>query len=267
MNAAVVPDTLHFSVTQMKTWLMCPAKFSYRYITGAEPEFVPMPLAFGSAFHLALAHHYQWLMRGEPTPAEEVKQRFVDAMMLAKNGPVPLQEDDDGTGFDVALAKGLSMLDVTLGHPSATPAKVLGVEVPFTVDLYNASTGELLDEKLKGVIDLIVEEDGHRVLVEHKTSAKKYSLDQLVYDTQLSGYAFAAEQLKWGEVGLRFSVTTKTKVPAMQVEDVRRDDGDMSDFLKTALGVLTAIDAGVSFPVRGWACKGCPYRARCESER
>ncbi len=267
MNAPVAQDTLHFSVSQMKAWLMCPKKFEYRYIVGAEPAFVPMPLAFGSAFHLALAHHYQWLMRGEPAPVDEVRQRFVDAMTLAKNGPVPLQEDEDGTGFDAALVKGLQMLDVTLTHPSAQPAKVLGVEVPFTVDLYDATSGEVLDEKLKGVIDLVLEEEGHRVLVEHKTSAKKYSLDQLVFDTQLSGYAFAAEQLKWGEVGLRFSVTTKTKVPAVQVEDVRRDDGDMSDFLKTALGVLTAIDAGVSFPVRGWACKSCPYRALCESER
>ena len=118
-----------------------------------------------------------------------------------------------------------------------------------------------------GYIDLVIEEDGHRVLVEHKTSAKKYTLDQLVYDTQLSGYAFAAEQLGWGEVGLRFSVTTKTKSPAVQVEDVRRDEGDMADFLRTAVGVLKGIDAGISFPIRGWQCRGCAYKARCSAER
>jgi hypothetical protein len=68
-------------------------------------------------------------------------------------------------------------------------------------------------------------------------------------------------------VGLRFSVTTKTKNPVQQVEDVRRDAGDISDFLKTALGVLTAIDAGISFPIRGGACRSCPFRRRCEKER
>lgn len=267
MNAKVPHDTLHFSITQMKTWLMCPRKFDLRYRRGAEPEFVPMPLAFGSAFHSALAYHYQWLMRGEPAPIEEVKQRFVDALTLAKNGPVPLQEDEEGTGFDAALAKGLQMLDVNLAHPSAIPAKVVGVEVPFTVDLYNVTTGEVLEEKLYGVIDLITEEEGRRVLVEHKTSSKKYSADQLNHDTQLSGYSFAAEAKGWGEVGLRFIVTTKTKVPQVQVEDVRRDEGDQADFLATALGVLTAIDAGISFPVRGWQCRTCPFRSRCESER
>ena len=127
--------------------------------------------------------------------------------------------------------------------------------------------GEVLEEKLVGVIDLVVEEEGRRVLVEHKTSSKKYTLDQLTFDTQLSGYAFAAESLGWGTVGLRYSISTKTKVPQLQVEDVRRDDRDQADFLATALGVLTALDAGISFPIRGWACKGCPYRSRCESER
>lgn len=267
MNAPVPQDALQFSVTQMKTWQLCPKKFEFRYVLGVEPEFVPLPLAFGSAFHSALAYHYQWLMRGEPAPVDEVKQRFVDAFTLAKNGAVPLREDEDGTGFVLAEAKGLQMLDVTLAHPSAVPKKVVGVEQSFTVDLYDAKSGELLDEKLRGVIDLIVEEDGHRVLVEHKTSSKKYTLDQLTYDTQLSGYAFAAEAQGWAEVGLRFSVTTKTKSPQLQIEDVRRDEGDMTDFLDTALGVLTAISAGISFPIRGWACRSCPFRRHCERSR
>lgn len=267
MNAPLKGDELHFSVTQMKTWLMCSKKFEYRYVTGADPEFVPMALAFGSAFHLALAHHYQWLMRGEPAPMDEVKQRFIDAMTLARNGPVALQEDDEDATLEQAQAKGLQMLDATLTHPTASPARVVDVEHAFVVDLYDVDTGEVVEEKLKGVIDLVLEEDGHRVLVEHKTSSRKYTVDQLVFDTQLSGYAFAAEALAWGEVGLRFSVTTKTKVPQVQVEDVRRDAGDLADFLRTAVGVLKAVDAGVSFPVRGWACRTCPYRSRCSSER
>lgn len=267
MNAFSRTEGLHFSVSQMKAWLMCPRKYEYRYVTGAAPEFVPMPLAFGSAFHSALAHHYGWLMRGEPAPAAEVRQRFVDALSLARNGPVSLQCDEEGMGFEEAQAKGLQMIDVTLAHPSAMPVKVLAVEEGFTVDLFDVESGEVIDERLIGFIDLVIEEDGHRVLVEHKTSSKKFSVGQLIYDTQLSGYAFAAEQLGWGDVGLRFSVTTKTKSPQVQVEDVRRDDGDMADFLRTAVGVLKAIDAGISFPLRGWACKGCPYRARCSAER
>jgi hypothetical protein len=38
------------------------------------------------------------------------------------------------------------------------PEKVVAVEEPFTVDLHHPDTGELLEEKLTGVLDLVVEE-------------------------------------------------------------------------------------------------------------
>jgi len=261
-------DGLFVSISQLKLWQQCPKKYEYRYVRGVEPEFVPMALAFGSAFHAALALHYEALLRGEVAPESEVKERFIDTLNVAKRGPVPLQHDEEDDGpFELVEAKGLQMLDVTLAHPSARPEKVLAVEKKFIVPLHDVETGEALDVQLLGVIDLVVEEEGHRVLVEHKTSAKKYSTDQLNFDTQLSAYSFAAEMMQWGEVGLRFSVTTKTKSPQVQLEDVRRDEGDMTDFLRVAAGVLKAIDVGISYPVRGWGCRTCPYRRRCESER
>ena len=57
---------------------------------------------------------------------------------------------------------------------------------------------------------------------------------------------------------------TKTKVPAVQVVDIHRDDQAEQDFLRTAGGVLKAIDAGVSYPVRGWQCRTCPFLGPCE---
>ena len=63
-----------------------------------------------------------------------------------------------------------------------------------------------------------------------------------------------------GDVELRLQVVTKAKVPVVQVADLERDGDDELDFLRVAAGVLTAIDAGVGYPVRGWACRGCPFR-------
>ena len=68
MSALVKSEGLHFSVSQMKAWLMCPRKFEFRYVLGAEQEFLPMPLVFGTAFHSALATHYQGFMRGAEVP-------------------------------------------------------------------------------------------------------------------------------------------------------------------------------------------------------
>ena len=66
---------------------------------------------------------------------------------------------------------------------------------------------------------------------------------------------------------MRFQVVTKTKVPAVQVVDLQRDEHDEDDFMRTAVGVLRAIDAGAFFPVRGWQCRGCQYAHACIGAR
>ena len=62
---------------------------------------------------------------------------------------------------------------------------------------------------------------------------------------------------------LKFQVLTKTKVPAVQVAEVDRTSRDEDDFLRTVGGVLRAIDAGVSYPIRGWACRSCQFAHAC----
>jgi hypothetical protein len=57
------------------------------------------------------------------------------------------------------------------------------------------------------------------------------------------------------------------KVPQMQVVDITRDAQDEDDFLRTAGGVLRAIDAGASYPIRGWACRGCQFAHACRPDR
>jgi len=52
-----------------------------------------------------------------------------------------------------------------------------------------------------------------------------------------------------------------------QVADVERGPRDEDDFLRTAVGVLRAVDAGVAYPVRGWACRGCQYSHACKPKR
>jgi hypothetical protein len=86
-------------------------------------------------------------------------------------------------------------------------------------------------------------------------------------DIQVSGYKLAAREAGLEEVGLRFQVLTKAKVPAIQIADITRDHQDEEDFLRTAVGVLRAIDAGISYPVRGWTCRSCPFQVACIDKR
>ena len=113
------------------------------------------------------------------------------------------------------------------------------------------------------MIDLIVNHDGVHVIVEHKTSAKKYAPDQLRFDVQPTAYRLAAREMGLGDVGLRFQVVTKTKVPQVQIAEITRDEQDEDDLLRAVQGVLRAIDAGVSYPIRGWLCRACPFAHAC----
>jgi CRISPR/Cas system-associated exonuclease Cas4 (RecB family) len=262
-----MPDGLYISVSQVKQFLMCPRKYELHYILREEPAFVPVALAFGSAFHEALASYYGEIkVTGEMLRRDLVLNVFRDAWTRAVEGPVPLQADadEDDAGTDHVIDKGVSMLHTFCEFVAkATIPEVESVEWSFAVPIHDVVTGEQFEEQLVGAVDLVLREDGRRVIVEHKTAAKKYGVDQIRFDLQPTAYQLAARKIGLGDVALRYRVITKTKVPAIQIADLHRDEQDEQDFLRTVGGVLRAIDAGVSYPVRGWACRSCPYSAAC----
>jgi len=263
-------DGLYISVSQLKTFLRCPRQYELHYIRGEPPAFVPVALVFGSAIHTALASYYGEIRAsGEPLRRDLMLDVFRDAWDKGASGPVPLQvdEDEDEASTERIVEKGVSMLHAFHEHASKSAAglHVLDVEKSFAIPIHDAETGAAFEELLVGTIDLVVNDDGLRVVVEHKTAAKKYGVDQLRFDVQPTAYKIAAREMGMGEVGLKFQVITKTKVPVIQIADIHRDDRDEDDFLRTVGGVLRAIDAGVSYPLRGWQCRSCPYAHACSS--
>lgn len=258
------PEQLHISVSQVKAWLRCPRAFEFRYVQGLVPEFKAVALAFGSSIHEALATYYQGhLDHQQATGLEAVIQSFRDSWQLESGGPVPLQLAEDNEPED-HVDKAVSMLTVFHQQAAAAePMVVEAIESPFEVSIYDPDTGEVLDESLVGVFDLVINEDGNRVIVDHKSGSKKWTQAQFSEELQASGYSLAAQELGWGEVGIRFQVLTKAKSPQLQIENVIRGPTEEKDFLTTAVGVLRAIDAGISFPIRSWACRSCGYQAAC----
>lgn len=255
---------LHVSVSQIKCYLRCPRQYQLKYVLGVEPAFVPAALAFGSAFHVALGYFYGLLKEAGSAPGPgELAEVFRDAWDNAASGPVPLQVEDEEDAAADPVARGTAMLAAFHREAAARPVQVESVERGFAVGLHDPDTGEVLEEKLVGALDLVVWDGERRVVVEHKTAARRYSQDQLRYDLQPTAYKLAAAQLGLGEVGVRLQVVTKTKEPAVQVEEVERGGRDVDDFLRTVVGVLRAVDVGAFYPVRGWQCRGCPYGHAC----
>jgi hypothetical protein len=140
---------------------------------------------------------------------------------------------------------------------------VEAVEQPFAVSVSDPNTGEVLEEQLVGAVDAVVREGDRRILLEQKTAARRYGPHQLGFDLQPTAYKLAARLGGLGEVGVRYQIVTKGKKPALQVEDAVRGERDEDDLLRTALGVLRSIDAGVDFPIRGPLCDSCGYAYAC----
>jgi RecB family exonuclease len=156
------------------------------------------------------------------------------------------------------------MLEVL--HRSLTD-RVLGVEQPFDVPLIDLDTGEVLDRALVGTLDLIERDaEGRIVVVDLKTSARKYTDLQADASLQLSVYSYATAMnglADQEDLRLRFDVLTKTKQPELCRYWTQRDRAANLRLFRLVAEVLHAIEAGVFHPNPGWQCKDCPFRSRC----
>ena len=253
----------HLSASALSTYLTCPAQYQHRYLLRTHPVHRAGALVFGSAVHVSLALFYRRLMErnSEPT-AEELEASFADTWKRELRGPVPVLLENHETEASVQ-DQGIEL--VRAFHEQAErPHKVLAVEEPFSVELSNPSTGEVLCERFVGVFDAVVEDPDQtcRVL-EHKATSRRWSQDRLAFDHQVTAYTMAASIRGFGNAVVSVQLLLRQKKPALEVLHARRTERDTRDLLQVVIGVLAAIEAGAFYPVRDWHCRSCPYAGPC----
>lgn len=251
----------HMSISALKSFLTCPRRYRLQYIDRVRPDFYPAALALGSAWHEVLA---VWLTgRAEDEKLEELLRERIRASLL--EAEIPVLFDDEDETEDSFLERAARMLK-TFGTSVPRPKVVLGTEIAFSTEIADPATGELLPVPVIGALDaVVVEQDGRGSLWEFKTSARRYSstAGAVDHDAQLTLYKKAARELGFDGIRLRYLVTTKTKEPAVQVLDVERTDADERELVELFFAVHRAIDAGVDYRQRGWACSSCAYAGAC----
>ena len=265
MSLSELRSRPHLSVSQLKTFLQCPRKYFLQYVDRVPPAFRPIALPFGSAWHEAIDIWLTSSTVGDEVDRDLVKQTFADRLerdVDADDMPVLFDNDDDNLEKSIAL--GVRMLDVFL-TAVPLPETIIGVEAPFAIDLTDPATGDVLPVPLVGAVDAVVEEDGRPIVWELKTSARRWSSDQLEYDLQATTYARAMHLEGHVDVAVKMLITTKATAPAVQIETVTRSRVDERELAHTAASVLRAINAGVDHPIRGWSCRGCPWSGECRS--
>lgn len=216
-------------------------------------------MAFGTSVHAAVEFFQKERMAGRSPHLEQVLKQF-DADWFAQNVEPLVFADKDS---QVSLReKGLELVAIYVEQAATSIPKA--VEEPFEIDLLDPETGEDLELRLRGVIDL-VETDG--AVVDLKTAARSMPSGDVERHLQLSIYALV-QFIRTGEIpALRLDMLLKTKVARLELCPTTRSLGDLAWTARLIARTAQAIAAGLFYPNPSWRCSECEYFAHCQAWR
>jgi RecB family exonuclease len=251
MNSSVA--TLpRLSWSQISTYTQCPAKWwlSRHY----PPERTPSALKFGSAIHRSVETFYRARMAGHDTSMDEVLAAYLDAWEAPEEAPVHFNEDETPESLRAMAER---MLGAFL--EAVRPGKILAIEESFAVEPVEGIL-------VTGIVDLVEVKDGRVWIVDAKTG--KNSPSDSFDKEQIGLYRLGLEELglipEGMPVGLRYDVLRKLKsmgeFVSVEVETTRKELADLRQKLGT---IWRAMDSGIVFRSRSWACDGCQWSKAC----
>lgn len=256
----------HWSYSSINRFLnVCALQWAFRYVYAMPPAFTPAALVTGKTFHRVASYVTLRRKAGNPVQPEEALALGADLLAQEIRGTEPAVRFDPEAGDDMDSlhAQLRRLLETWLASLDPTE-KVLHVDTPFAVPLDDAA-GEKLERPLIGEFDCVVEAAGQPVLVDWKTSARKWPESRVRIDLQPTCYLYAWVQLGGrSDTRFRFDVVTKTKVPAVDhVETVRHRD----DFqrLVECVKIAEAMVRQEHFlpSDQSYACSDCPWGMAC----
>ncbi len=253
----------YISHAQIALYLQCPLRFSFRYIDGIKPVDVPSAVAYGRTIHRAIASFYETAKEGKPFRLEAWLKIFKEDWKEAQeNEEIRYRKGED---FESLLKEGEELL--CFYARSANPQKVIAVEEEFSCDLSDRRGGEVFPLPIKGVVDLVEEdEEGRIFIVEHKTSKRRFADWEIEGSLQLSMYAYAAKEMGWldsDRILCRMDVLLKTKKPDLVHYYVLKDRDDFAKLYRIVEGIGEAMQERIIYPRYGYWCLDCPYVEQC----
>jgi len=253
----VEPRTI--SVSRVNAYLACPLKYRFQYVDQIPRPWRVAAMAFGSSVHSAVEWFHRERLADRSTDLEAVLKVF-DADWYAQNvEPLVFSERESK---DSLAEKGRNMLQLYV--ESTNGVKPVAVEQFFEIDLADPETGEVLDLRLRGVIDLV--EEGE-TLVDLKTAGRTLEQGGLERHLQLSTYALAFFLLHGSIPKLRLDMLLKTTKPRLERHPTTRSIEDLGWAARLIHEVALAIETEHFFPNPSWRCTECEYFAHCQQWR
>jgi len=249
--------TKPISFSQINTYAGCPLKWllSQNY----QPEFAPVALVFGSAFHSGVETYHRGQLEGRKVGLDEMMAAYDDTFSK-EHLPIEYGKKDDAESL---REKAEDMFAEFLAN--VCDATVLGVEQKFCVQLAEGLPPVL------GYIDLILvgeDEDGPYIaLIDYKTSARKPNEDD-VSPEQLVLYAMAARRMGLlaefdRPLRLVYRYLTKTKEPAIYEIPVEATSHEEARLVAKAKAVYRGMTERIIYPNPSWSCSTCQFRSHC----
>ena len=254
----------HWSYSALNQFFnICSLQYAFERVYRLPKAFTPVSLGFGSAFHRVMEWAALTRMHGHHPSADDAAALFQDvwARQLQEDRDIKFDEGEDSDTC-AAMGRGMCACIVNKIDPEE---RVLSVSEAFCAPLVLAD-GETLETPLIGEIDLVVEKQGEVLLVDWKTSAKRWPKAKADRDWQptafCNGYAFTHGLLP----GFRFDVVTKAKTPALERHVTARTADDFVRLAEHASLAESMIQAGHFCPNEmSFFCGGCPYREPCRN--
>ena len=254
MPAQVEMD--HFSISQLQTYLNCPASYYYSYVEKLDWEFQPADMVFGKICHQVIAEFHQTPMTKEEMVVE-FERRWGKAVDETTN--LRFRSLDDRQ----LATRGKQLAELYYDqYNSLVPEDV---EMFFEIPLLDLATGEFGEQVVQGRIDLIADSTVYEI----KTSSRSLNQSDADNSLQLTFYAWAYQYLYSKPAKeLKIVNLVKTKEPKIQALSTRRNLSDFTKLYHLMTGTIRAIQQDVFYPnpLSRYGCEGCPFQNACGKE-
>lgn len=255
-------DREHWSYSSINQFLIiCSLQWAFERLYKLPRAFTPVTLTFGSVFHRVMEWAGMVRKEGRIPAKKDATELFTDLWARQLQEDKDIRFDEDATPESCAQqGRDLVACAVDFLDPEE---RVVAVNEAFAVPLRDVHG--TLEKPLVGEVDLIVEKD-ERLVVDYKTSGRRWPKDQAEKSLQPTVYLYAETELHGLDSGFRFDVLVKNKTPVFESHTTRRTLDQFDRMVTLVRRIESMVQAEHFLPNEtSFYCAGCPFQAPCKA--
>lgn len=260
MNLSNMRDRPHWSYSSLNLLLnICSLQWMFDKIQKLPRPFTPVSLIMGSAYHRAMEFIAMHRLEGKLPEAKETRDLFHDIWEREQKEGPPMEQTEEPSEKLGEQGAGLVAAYLQQIDPRE---RVVDINQTFAVPVGNS------ERPLIGEIDCVIEgADDQTVLVDWKTSGRRWPKDQADKSLQPTAYLYAYGQLKPECTDkFRFDIAIKNKVPVVELNHTTRTHDDFLRLEKLVEKADQIVQHELFYPCdQSFACAGCQYAEPCKA--